>query len=68
MITHQSFIPTAFVWLGLVCAAALVVSTVWFFGAGSASGGVSPRGTAGVTASGVGDPPWTSGVADPPWT
>jgi hypothetical protein len=67
MIAHRGFIPAVFVCLGLVCAAVLIVSSALFLRPGSASAGVSARGTMGVTA-GVNDPPWTSVPNDPPWT
>ncbi len=60
-------IPVAIAWLGLVCATALI-AVAWFSHTGNTSGAVNARGVAGVTASGVSDPPWTSGVSDPPWT
>ena len=59
-------IPAAIVWLGLVCAAALM-TVAWISHTGITIGGASARGVASVTASGTPDPPWTSRIADPPW-
>jgi len=60
-------IPSAIVWLGLVCAATLMIAA-WVSQTGGTSGGISAHGVVSVTGSGVSDPPWTSGTDDPPWT
>jgi len=60
-------IPVAIVWLGLVCAAALM-TVAWISHTGITDVGASARGVASMTAPGTSGPPWTSGNPDPPWS
>lgn len=57
--SNRSIILAAVAWLGLTCAAALIMGGAWFLHGAASTASASVRGGASVPAAGAGDPPWT---------